>query len=402
MKKPKPNKLKTKQANVAVRKSANASVPASPPLSAGGDQRVPVAHSRVVAAQPNRKAKTRQYQHTRKGHGTSARSSPSLADGDDRVSCDFRKDYVVVPLSPSPTEKASRELSPNGVVPALIGDLVEVNRLRQDFVQAQGNLDRQIKKIVARFTGKQTVTNAELKSYYESAPPNARLHISKLIALRDLARDTRNEYDKNLSVLATRLPVYASFVEPLNGMGALGLAQIIGEAGADLSNYAAPAKLWRRFGLHVHDGRAFSSWRRSGGLSAEDWSNAGYSPRRRSVIYVIVNSLLKKPNRYKTLCDERKAIERQKAEAAGLIVAAAADIPKAEHAKYRSMGHIKARAERYVGKRLLRDLWRAWRDQHVVEAQRPYVSSMPANPIAGGEAKDSLSQDHATPASPSA
>lgn len=87
----------------------------------------------------------------------------------------------------------------------------------------------------------------------------------------------------------------------------------------------------------------------------------GYCPRRRSTMYVIGDTLLRQKNAYKDLYDARKLVEAQKAEAEGLIVAASASIQKGDAALYRSLGHLHNRSCRYVQKRLLRDLWRAWR-----------------------------------------
>jgi hypothetical protein len=36
-----------------------------------------------------------------------------------------------------------------------------------------------------------------------------------------------------------------------------------------------------------------SSWKRRGGLSAEDWSEFGYSPRRRAIAFCLADTLIK-------------------------------------------------------------------------------------------------------------
>jgi hypothetical protein len=43
-------------------------------------------------------------------------------------------------------------------------------------------------------------------------------------------------------------------------------------------------------------------------------------------------------------------------------VCPAAKIPAKNKELYRSDGHVHNRAKRYMEKRLIRDLWRAWRD----------------------------------------
>ena len=126
------------------------------------------------------------------------------------------------------------------------------------------------------------------------------------------------------------------------GFGFLGLAQIIGEAG-DLANYANPAKLWRRMGLAPFGGKSPSMWRREGGLTAGDWENIGYSPRRRSVMFVLGDSMIKASGPYRELYLGRKAQE----------IAKAPDLPAMAHHR---------RAQRYMEKRLLLELWKSWGD----------------------------------------
>jgi len=158
--------------------------------------------------------------------------------------------------------------------------------------------------------------------------------------------------------LAKQLPV-AAWIDSIHGVGPKGLAIIIGEAG-DLGNYANPGKLWKRMGVAVIDGK------RQGGLTKTaakaDWEVHGYNRVRRSRLYTIGDAMLKHVKcPYRQIYLDRKAYESARAEADGLIVAPAVKIPKAKQAEYRSLGHIDNRARRYVEKRLLKDLWRAWR-----------------------------------------
>lgn len=163
---------------------------------------------------------------------------------------------------------------------------------------------------------------------------------------------------KEMERLAKSLPVWASFGDPIKGFGPRSLGVIIGETG-DLSFYSNPAKIWKRMGIAVMNGI------RQGGLrktaSKEDWIAHGYNAKRRSFMYVIGDVLIKNKSEYRDLYLERKDIERAKAAALGLTVAPAAKIPAKLKDQYRSDGHIHALAQRYMEKRLLRNLWRAWR-----------------------------------------
>jgi hypothetical protein len=110
-------------------------------------------------------------------------------------------------------------------------------------------------------------------------------------------------YEKEMLTVAKRMPVAKWVAEPEQaGFGIMSLAVIIGETG-DLNNYANPAKVWRRLGCapYTKDDVTLmgSSWRSRGGkktvtkLTAEDWTDFGYSPRRRSIAYVIGENIIK-------------------------------------------------------------------------------------------------------------
>lgn len=82
------------------------------------------------------------------------------------------------------------------------------------------------------------------------------------------------------------------------GFGLLGLAIVIGECG-DLLNYANPGKLWRRMGCapYTFQGQTHmgATWRagKEGKLHTEQWKEFGYSPRRRSIAYLIGEGIVK-------------------------------------------------------------------------------------------------------------
>jgi len=157
--------------------------------------------------------------------------------------------------------------------------------------------------------------------------------------------------EQQMETYAKRLPVCEWWITE-KGRSYTGLALIVGEAG-DLSNYANPAKLWKRFGVAVLDGI------RQGGLSknatAEQWIEHGYNKKRRSVLWTIGDSLLKtngKTGKYKRIYDERKKFEMKRLKKVWV-----ADGKKAKSFK---PGHAHRRAQRYMEKRLLVDLWNEW------------------------------------------
>lgn len=178
---------------------------------------------------------------------------------------------------------------------------------------------------------------------------------------------------KQMQALAVELPVWPVFGAEVRGFGEGSLAVIVGEAG-NLANYANHSKLWKRMGLAVMgagDGKADI---RQGGLSKgaakDDWIAHGYSAERRSRMFVIGDVLVKQQGPYREVYLTRKAYEVAKAEEAGLIVAPSAKIPAGKQALYRSQGHVHKRAQRYMEKRLLRDLHKAWAAAGEIEIAR--------------------------------
>lgn len=201
-----------------------------------------------------------------------------------------------------------------------------------------------------------------------------------------LARGPFNEVEaettKTLEALARTLPVWP-WVESVRGFGAGSLATIIAETG-DLSLYANPGKVWKRLGLAVIDGVRQGGLR--GSASKEQWIAHGYSPSRRSRMWNVGQSIMKSNDgRYARILRERKIYEHAKAVAEGLTPASTTNetverwkangLPpltkitsselKKNPGKYRVAGHITRRAERYMEKRLIRDLWNVWHGRAV-------------------------------------
>jgi hypothetical protein len=121
--------------------------------------------------------------------------------------------------------------------------------------------------------------------------------------------------EKAMVKLAKQLPAATWAQEPeQRGFGVLSLAIIAGECG-DLANYANPAKVWKRMGCAPFEsrGKTFmgATWKsgKEGSLTAEEWSQFGYSPRRRSIAYVMGENLVKQNQTgpYRTRYDEVKA-----------------------------------------------------------------------------------------------
>lgn len=165
-----------------------------------------------------------------------------------------------------------------------------------------------------------------------------RSFMAPLLEARDVNRKARLYHERAMEKLAHQLDVFA-WVEKVRGFGPLGLAQIIGECG-DLGHYPNPAKLWKRLGLAVIEGKA---QRRV--ADAEKAKLHGFNPRRRAIMFCIGDSMIKAHGPYREIYLKRKEYEAQK-------------LPESEGGR-KIIWH--RRAQRYAEKRLLRDLWNTWK-----------------------------------------
>ena len=240
----------------------------------------------------------------------------------------------------------------------LIEDIKEAHRQRTDYMRMENQTILRMRAICRRNCSHAGMELAEVKTeadkLYDSMEEGQTeeaiqmaLYLALHIETRDRFHKLRMEAEGRMKKLSVKLQVYP-WVQSVMGFGELGLAQIVAEAG-NLENYANPAKLWKRFGLAPYNGHAPSSWRmgRCGKLTAKEWEDAGYSPRRRSIMFVIGDSLIKKQGFYRNLYLWRKQREKEKTP----------DQPKMAHHR---------RAQRYVEKRLLRNLWQAWVGQEII------------------------------------
>jgi len=145
--------------------------------------------------------------------------------------------------------------------------------------------------------------------------------------------------EKEMIGLSRELPVY-EWSRGVLGEGTA-LAVIVGEAG-DLNNYSDPAKLWKRLGLAPKEAYPQAA------------SGAHMTPKqRRSQIWVSVGSnLLRKLHPvYKPLYDQKKAEYLARGEAE----------PFWQKDGKPDRLHAHNAALRFMEKRVLKHLWRAWR-----------------------------------------
>jgi hypothetical protein len=167
-------------------------------------------------------------------------------------------------------------------------------------------------------------------------------------------------YEREMVRLVKGLPIVAWVNErDQRGFGLPNLAIIIGEAG-NLSNYANPAKLWKRLGCAPFEKNGVSqmpsTWRSKKGLSSEEWESIGYSPRRRSVAYNVGEPLIKSNRTTDKETEEVTWTGPYRArydQAKATIQAAHPDYPKMRCHRHGML---------LATKLLLKNLWIAWTD----------------------------------------
>lgn len=296
-----------------------------------------------------------------------ARVAPQPQTGGGRVPTVPRKTIAPSPPQPEP-EEAIVCLSPLHVVPLPAGErsenadqpapdnlnrgvpfslLYQLQRDREDAVNEERSLTLRMKARL-RMLASVDCPDHKLKCarckdlangwFAGKGEPMqvavATLHNSFLLRAQEPVTAFRRQTEKQMTAIAKASPL-ASFVERTLGFGYLGCAQVLAEAG-DLSDYANPAKLWKRFGLAVIDGGA---QRRVAGEAA---LVHGFAPKRRAVMFCIGDALIKKRGEYREVYDARKAYE----------IETHPELPPIRHHR---------RAQRYMEKRLLREIWREWR-----------------------------------------
>lgn len=213
-------------------------------------------------------------------------------------------------------------------VPAVCAELQSLQRKRSVVLKSRNMMSNRLQALVAGTLGYRAgMQDAERKAVFKQATAvidgvlggTAEHEFAAIITVTAIGISAFNGEKRNLEKemvrFAKRLPVAAWVEAPAQrGFGLLFLAEVVGEAG-DLSGYANPAKLWRRLGCApwTFNGktRMGATWRsgKEGKLPASEWEAYGYSPRRRSIAYLIGEGIVKQngPGPYRARYLEKKA-----------------------------------------------------------------------------------------------
>lgn len=237
--------------------------------------------------------------------------------------------------------------------PSICDVLREQHRHRQDMHRAEIALTLQIKSICRRLTSGEKVQASLLYEAVIHSKPHPLATVATIVTkpfrdAREIIHLRRSEIEKSMTSQARMLPVWPR-VMATRGFGALSLASLVGETG-DLTNYSTHNKLWKRLGLAVINGER---QRRLTGAAAIEH---GYCPSRRAVMWNIGQLMFRAQSAW---VDKNTGILKKEAGPYRLGYDARKEL---ELTRVESKAHAHNRATRYMEKKLVRNLWRAWRE----------------------------------------
>lgn len=159
--------------------------------------------------------------------------------------------------------------------------------------------------------------------------------LSTCLAQHDAPTETLKDLTKGMEKRGAELPG-AGFVRETRGLSMLSFAQLAATAG-DLANYATPAKLWKYMGAAPPS--EYEMVTKAGKVAKNE-------PRpHKKIWFFLASNVVKANGPLRALYDERKA--RHEADGWG---------DDSRNPK----GHRHNDATRYLGKRLMLEIWKAW------------------------------------------
>lgn len=237
--------------------------------------------------------------------------------------------------------------------------IVENWRARQDFLRARMRLELQAQAVCRRYCDGDKAEAAKLWAKVKKDREHELLVWLEPYMLAMAPLDAaKHKVELKLAKLARDLPVY-EWAKSVSGFGDVSLAAVVGECAIGPGEYRTVSALWKRMGMAVFDGQ------RQRKVSGEAAVEQGYNPTRRSLMWNIGCCLIKAQIRsekdekgkkvegseyaigeYGQLYLDRKQYLRERSEAA--------EQPMPPFMLHKN-------AQRYIEKRLLRELWKAWR-----------------------------------------
>jgi hypothetical protein len=231
-----------------------------------------------------------------------------------------------------------------------IGTIVELHRRRWDMIRARQRLELQAQATLRRLHDGDKAAAGKAWTAMKKAPASADAWLAAYLSAMQPLQAVQAEAERLLAREVRKLPIYG-WAKQVSGLGDLSLAAIIGECVHPPGSYRTHSALWKRMGLAVIEG---GRQRRVTGDAA---LLHGYNAERRAIMWNIGACLIKAQVR--SVKDE--AGTKQASTAIGAYGQLYLDRKALEATRTQTPAHAHNRAQRYIEKRLLRDLWRAWR-----------------------------------------
>ena len=236
----------------------------------------------------------------------------------------------------------------------IIAQLIQLTRMRRRWHKAEKSLTLQGKAMArAWFGGDKDEANKAFALVEKGEPSDLALSmaVTPFLMAREPFEIERKAIEKTMRKLARQLPVW-QWVEGIKGLGDLRLAILVGECG-DIGSYKSASAVWKRMGLAVIDGG------RQRRVSGDDALALGYNPGRRAVAYVMGTEILKAQVRNVKDDDGKRTDESRAIGPYGEIYLTRKAYEAGRDGITKS--HANNRAARYMVKRVLRNLYGAWR-----------------------------------------
>jgi hypothetical protein len=254
-------------------------------------------------------------------------------------------------------------------------NLIDLQRKRRFAIKQQSRAERSVEAFLARLAGYHTgLAEADRKKLMRLAkqmrlvfekdpdwvPPGMEDHrlryVSSLVVQSAAGRapwdEIRRDIEDDMRTFGRQLPVWPYNVK---GVSELGLAVVIGEAG-NLSGYDNPAKLWKRLGLAVIDGRRQG---RPENDVAEEWIKHGYNRQRRAEVWAFFDDVMFRAQWRGAVTDDDDNVT-EPAHPIGPYGEVYGERKAWNLARGWVPAHADKEARRYMTKRFLRELWKAW------------------------------------------
>lgn len=230
---------------------------------------------------------------------------------------------------------------------AAITSLQGLNKLRRNYVREKMALANRINGTIASEMGYHSRLNDDKDLYKKGCavgkkllskkPTGSALHLLQLkgfIVAWQAIDESIKDLEKQMVVHAKKLPIFQWSVG-IPGLGATTLAKLVAEIG-NLDDYSNPAKVWARMGCGV-----LTDGTRQRKVKGE---MTGYDPMRRSEIYLAAQWIVMKGKEPNHPLYVYFVMQKERA------------LPKCKSKK-----HAELHANRLMGKKLLKWMWREWR-----------------------------------------